>query len=534
MADFVASREELENLIVTMHAQGWKIRALCKHFKIGRNTVRRILRKHDRRRREGHDVPARSLPRQSRLAPYLPLMRRLIEEFPDITGMRMFEELRDAGYTGGITILRDRLRSMRKRPKREPVVRFETEPGKQGQMDWSPYTIPFVRTGKSTVLCFSYILGFSRRQYIDLVPTRDFYSLIRRHRDAFEHFRGAPNECLYDGEKTVVLRWEAMRPVFNPAFVAFITHYRCKPVACRPGRPKTKGKVEKPFQFVEGNLLNARKFQDLDDLRAMARWWMANRSDPHLHETTGRVVIELFMERELGALNPLPLHPYDCSEVALRVCRVDGFIEFDTNIYSVPYECVGDILTFKATEHEIFIYSQELDLVAHHERLPLGAAGKVENPLHRSHPKVRYGFEPVKEAFLALGDGAEAFAAGLKEKYPRHCGFHARFILQLKESYLSCDIGRALAHAIRYQAFDGKAVERILKARATPRTLESIRNDRAGEALQRALPRIRQRDLNEYSRMLVRQDSKESHGPDNQQDQEPPEDAQALPDGEGP
>ena len=101
MADFVASREELENLIVTMHAQGWKIRALCKHYKIGRNTVRRILRSHDRRRREGHEVPARSLPRQSRLDPYLPLMRRLIEEFPDITGMRMFEELRDAGYTGG-------------------------------------------------------------------------------------------------------------------------------------------------------------------------------------------------------------------------------------------------------------------------------------------------------------------------------------------------------------------------------------------------------------------------------------------------
>jgi transposase len=533
MADYVASREELENLIVAMHAQGWKIRALCKHFKIGRNTVRRILRKNDRQRREGHDVPARSLPRQSRLDPHVPLMRLLLKEFPDITGLRMFEELRDAGYTGGITILRDRLRSMGKRPKRDPVVRFETEPGRQGQMDWSPYTIPFVRTGKSTVQCFSYLLGFSRRQYIDFTPNRDFYSLIRRHRDAFEHFRGAPNECLYDGEKTILLRWEAMRPVFNPAFVAFITHYRCKPVACRPGRPETKGKVEKPFQFVEGNLLNGRKFQDLDDLKAMARWWMANKSDSHLHETTGRVVLELFMEQELSSLNPLPLHPYDCSRVALRVCRVDGFIEFETNIYSVPYECVGDILTFKASEKEIFIYSQELDLVAHHERLPLGAARKVESPLHRSHPKVRYGFEPVREAFLALGDAAEPFAAGLKEKHPRNCGFHARFILQLKETYCSEDIARAMAHAIRYQAFDGKAVERILKARATPRTLESTRNDQAGETLRRALPKIRQRDLNEYSRMLLREDSRESHGPDDQQNQESPEDAQALPDGEG-
>ena len=226
MSVHVGSRAELENLVVTLHAQGWKIRALAKHFHIGRNTVRRILRKHEGQRGQGHEVPARSLPRQSMLDPYLPVMRRLLEEFPDITGLRMFEELRDAGYTGGITILRERLRTMRKRPKRDPVVRFETQPGRQGQMDWSPYTIRFERTGKSKVQCFSYLMCFSRRQYIDFVETRDFYSIIRRHRDAFEYFGGTPKECLYDGEKTVVLRWEAGRPVFNPAFVDFITCYR--------------------------------------------------------------------------------------------------------------------------------------------------------------------------------------------------------------------------------------------------------------------------------------------------------------------
>ena len=70
-------------------------------------------------------------------------------------------------------------------------------------MDWSPYTIPFTRSGKCTVQCFSYILGFSRRQYIDFTTHRDFYSLIRRHQDAFQYYGGVPKECLYDSEKKI-------------------------------------------------------------------------------------------------------------------------------------------------------------------------------------------------------------------------------------------------------------------------------------------------------------------------------------------
>lgn len=527
---YVANREELELMIVTMHAQGWTIHALCRHFKIGRNTVRRILRKNNRQRQEGGEVPKGKFPRKSQLDSYMPLMRKLLEEFPDITAVRMFEELREAGYQGRITILRDRLKSMRKRPKQEPVVRFETAPGRQGQMDWSPYTIAFQRGGRTKVLCFSYILGFSRRQYIDFTLHRDFHTLIRRHRDAFAHFGGVPMECLYDSEKTVILRWEAARPVFNPAFVAFITHYRCKPVACRRGRPETKGKVERPFQFVENNLLNGRRFQDLEDLKATARWWLNEKSDLHLHETTNRIVLELFWEQEASALQPLPIHPYDCSEVALRICTVDGFLEFETNIYSVPYECVGDILTFKAAEHEIFIYNQDLDLVAHHERLPLGAAQKKEDPRHRSHPKVRHGLEPVKEAFLALGEAAQVFLIGLKGKHPRNCGFHARLILQLKEKFCCDDINGALAHAARYQAFDAGAVERIIKVRATPRTLESIRNDHARDALQKALPEIKQRPLEQYCQLVAGTGGIDGRHDSNHQ--ESPQDTQALQDGE--
>ena len=537
------SREEFDHLVVLGYAEGVSIRVLARRYGVSRNTIRAILRKHKARRDEGHDCLAKerkSLSKQSKLDLYLPKIHQTLDEFPRITGQRLFEILKEQGYDGGISILRERLQTLRPQPKGEPVLRFETEPGAQGQMDWSPYMIPFTRTGRQETLCFSYILGYSRRQYIDFTARRDFFTLIRRHVDTFEHFRGVPQDCLYDGEKTVVLRWEAGKPVFNPAFVAFITHYECKPIACRRGRAETKGKVERPFRYVETNLLNGRKFQDFEDLRATARWWIRERSDVHRHETTGRPPIELFEEDEREALTPLPLHPYDAAEVALRVCDREGFLAFETNRYSVPYEYLFDILTLKVTEHEVFVYSPELDLIARHERRPAGARELVQTASHHAGREIRYGLEPVREAFLALGEGAEPFLQGLQDL--RNAGFHARSILKLKERFHTEDIHRALAHACRYHAYDAKAVERILAAKATPRTLESIRNESAREELGATLPRIEQRSLAEYSDLLRAQAASEEdqdaevaslQNPDNPSpaDPQPPQDAPAHPHG---
>jgi hypothetical protein len=211
--------------------------------------------------------------------------------------------------------------------------------------------------------------------------------------------------------------------------------------------------------------------------------------------------LELFLEQEQSALRSLPAHPYDSAEVALRVCRVDGFLEHETNLYSVPFEYIADILTVKATESEIIVYSPDLRVIAHHERKPMGASQTVEEPVHRKSEKVRYGLEPVKAAFLSLGDGAQAFLEGLKGRHRHYCGFQARYILRLKEHYHCEDIRAALVHAARYYAFDGKAVQRILKARHVPRQLEQISTQSSSQCAM-LLPEIKQRSLEAYSGLL--------------------------------
>lgn len=161
-----------------------------------------------------------------------------------------------------------------------------------------------------------------------------------------------------------------------------------------------------------------------------------------------------------------------------------------------------DILTMKATEREVLIYSPELSLVVRHERAPKGAGLTLDGSSIHSHKTIRYGLEPVQDRFLELGEHAEEFLQGLKSRHPKNAGFHARAILHLKGRYLCDDIHLALGHACRYHAHDCKSVERILAARATPRTLESFRNERAAGELRAALPRIEQRPLEEYTVLL--------------------------------
>jgi transposase len=116
MAIIIQNRADLEQRLIIMKTQeGWSIRALARHLAISRNMVRRILRRHEKLRDQGHDIllkdrQVRKTKRVSKLDSYEETLKRLLEKYPRITGQRLFEELRDAGYDGGISILRDQLR----------------------------------------------------------------------------------------------------------------------------------------------------------------------------------------------------------------------------------------------------------------------------------------------------------------------------------------------------------------------------------------------------------------------------------------
>src|SRR5258707_10483578 len=171
-------------------------------------------------------------------------------------------------------------------------------------MDYSTYDIDFTVEGRRLVYAFSYVLGYSRRQYLHFVEAQDFATTVREHARAFAHLGGVAATCLYDNMKVVVSGYDGDDPVYNPRFLAFAAHYGFRPAACRPRRPQTKGKVERPFRYVETSLLGGRTFRSLEHLNETTIWWLADVSDVHVHRQTKARPVDRHGE-ELSRLLPL-------------------------------------------------------------------------------------------------------------------------------------------------------------------------------------------------------------------------------------
>jgi transposase len=435
--------------------------------------------------RQGAEVPQQRR-RPSKLDAWLPVIGSLLARYPEITAARVFEELRAQGFTGRYTIVRERLRQLRPATP-QPVVRFETGPGVQAQMDYSTYTLDFTAEGRRRVHLFGYVLGYSRRQYLRFVEQQDFETTVREHLRAFEHLGGVAATCLYDNMKVVVSGFDGQEPIYNPRFLAFATHYGFKPWACRPRRARTKGKIERPFHYVEQSLLNGRTFQSLAHLNDVTRWWLEHVSDVHVHRTTGERPLDRHA-RELPYLIPLPAQAFDPSPVVYRVVGAEGLVTWRSNRYSVPWRYIGQTLPVRVTETEVVIYSPQVEEVARHPLWATGTSG--QESMQAEHQPRRDGaerLELLRERFAQLGEVAARFLDGLLASR-RYGKDEAQKVLALLGTYAQADLLRALTRAVRYGAFSLRAVERILAVMARPKGLLETLADESRQRLAQLHP----------------------------------------------
>ena len=229
-------------------------------------------------------------------------------------------------------------------------------------MDDSTYTIDFSREGRRRVHLFSYLLAYSRRQYLHFVESQDFTTTIREHVRAFEYFQGVAATCLYDNMKVVVTKYDGDEPVYNTRFLGFATHYGYRPVACRPRRSQTKGKVERPFHYVEKNLLNGRTFRSLEHLNEVTRWWLANVADVRIHRGTKKRPLDAHAEEQPHLL-PLPAHPFETDLLQPVRSGKTIYVRFDLNDYSIPHTAIQRPLTLVASDTRIRILDGQTEIV---------------------------------------------------------------------------------------------------------------------------------------------------------------------------
>ena len=231
--------------------------AIGKEQNISKNTAKKYM--------QVGTLPEPPHKRGSILDPFKPQVNQMMHD-GIFNCVVILETLQQMGYTGGKTIIKDYVHVFRP-PKAIPAVpRYETRPGKQAQMDWGICQYLGTDGEFHKVPAFVMTLGYSRTRYVEFTKRCDLKSLERCILNAFEYFGGVPDVVLTDNMKTVVLKHEAGKTIFLPAFESFCADMGFKPSTCKVRRPQTKGKVERSVRYLKENFLPGRRFTDLYDL----------------------------------------------------------------------------------------------------------------------------------------------------------------------------------------------------------------------------------------------------------------------------
>ena len=306
--------EEAALEIRVLHRHGKGIREIARATGLSRNTVRRYLRDEAAARYKGRP------PRPGKLDPFKGyVVERLAAAAPErIPASVLLGELRERGYAGGYTMLKEFVAGLAPAPAPQPVVRFETAPGEQMQVDWA-----VMRRGADRLSVFVATLGWSRAAYLEFVTDERLETLIAAHENAFLAFGGVPREVLYDNMRTVVVERNAYgrgRHRFQAGFLDFARHCGFRPRLCQPGRAQTKGKVERFIRYLRGSFyvpLASRLGQeglvlDREAANLAAGRWLRTVANQRVHATTGAVPAER-LEVERTQLQPVPPPYGGCS-----------------------------------------------------------------------------------------------------------------------------------------------------------------------------------------------------------------------------
>ncbi len=193
--------------------------------------------------------------RVSKLDPFLDLIDEFLKEQPDVRAPVVLQRLRDKGFDGQITIVRDCLRQKRNRLNTpRAFIRFETTPGQQIQVDWGHFAGLAYGNTKRKLYAMVMIECYSRMIFVRFMHSQKQESLHQALMDGFSFFGGTPEELVVDNMLTAVIERVGKILRFNDAFLDFLRPLKINPVACNQRAPWEKGKVENAVGYVRINL----------------------------------------------------------------------------------------------------------------------------------------------------------------------------------------------------------------------------------------------------------------------------------------
>ena len=416
--------------------------------------------------------PRRAGRRPSKLDPYKPQIVRWLENHP-YSAAQIFLRLRESGYSGGITIVKDYVHQIR--PPRTPAfLTLSFAPGECAQVDWGQFGSISVGNTRRRLSFFVMVLCYSRMLYVEFTVSETMEHFLAGHANAFAFFGGVPERIMVDNLRSAVLRHAmGQTPVLNPRYKDFADHFGFTIRPCGVGQAHEKGRVENAVGYIKKNFLAGLELSDFALVNPAARQWLDTVANVRIHGRTKQRPAELFLA-EKPKLRPLPIQPYDVG--VLRTVRANRQfrVTVDANTYSVPAEYAGAALTLKLYPDHLCLYhpsrasgaNDQDRLIARHVR----SYDRRRDFEHPDHPKAllqqrrRARDQKLLQRLLSLTPRAEGFYQGLSERR-LNVLHHVRQIVALAEIYGTEQTARAIEDALEFQAFSGEYIANLLEQR---------------------------------------------------------------------
>jgi len=444
--------------IHALHKEGLKSSRIAQELSLDAGTVLRWLKQPSYTKRK-------AMKRSSRLDPHKGTIVRLLHHH-DYSAMQILHRIREAGYEGGYTILKEFVRQVRL-PKKNAYLTLSFDPGDCAQVDWGYAGMVNVGSTRRRLSFFVMVLSYSRMLYVEFTLSETQEQFLACHQHAFEYFGGCVKRVMVDNLKSAVLSHPAGQPaIYHPRYMDLAGHYGFEICACNVRAPNEKGRVENGVRYVKGSFLRGLALDQFAGINPAARDWLDTVANVREHGATHKRPIDLFEASERATLRALTIATYDVGINRQVTANSQFRVTLDTNRYSVPSEYASRRLTMRIYPERLVIYHEHKLIAEHprrydrhqdyltpdHQRELLQQRRKARAQQHLMH-------------LLRLSPCAEEFYREL-EKRRLNPSVHIRKIVALSEIYGGDAVGRAIADAVEYQAFSSEYIANILEQRA--------------------------------------------------------------------
>lgn len=400
--------------------------------------------------------------RASKLDPFKGRIVGWLDAHP-LSAQQVFQRLREAGFAGGISIVKDYVRTIRP-PTRQAFLTLAFAPGEMAQLDWGEWGSIAVGETRRRLSFFVMVLAYSRQMYVEFTLSQTMEQFLAAHVNAFNAL-GVPKKVMVDNLRAAVRSHVRGEPVqFNPRYLDFARHYGFEPVACNVSKGNEKGRVERGVGYVKHNFLSGQELPAFEALNAAVQVWLETVANVRLHRQTQRRPVDLWAEERTHLQRPNP-RPFDVGRVIAVRANRQFRVTFETNRYSVPARFAGRPITLKVYPDRVCLYHEQ-ELIARHLR-SFERHRDIEDP---DHPKAlvaqrrRAHDALVLKRFLDLTPLAVKYHAGLLERRG-HAISHVRKIVALADIHGDEAVVRALSDALLFEAFSSEYIAHLIQAR---------------------------------------------------------------------